>query len=132
MLLEGIVCWLRVAGVHVLRVRAEVVVGEWIRALRSGLLRQSLIDVSILLKCTNMLLSDAIGETEEWSREWKLCYLRQRRIMEQSQLHLVGLMAWQGSCLHVRLEAHEGRHLLLFPHREGFALAGHFHEWHVC
>ena len=61
MLLEGIVCRLRVAGVHVLRVTFEVVIGERVRALRPGLLRQNLVGFGILLKCsTNMLLSDAL------------------------------------------------------------------------
>lgn len=61
-------------------------------------------------------------------------YLRQLRVLlEKSQLHLVGLLAaWQASPLHhALLEAHEGGHLLLFPDRQGFAVAGHVLERHV-
>jgi hypothetical protein len=52
--------------------------------------------------------------------------------LEKVQLHLVGLAAWQPCRLYALLEAHEGGHFLLFPDRQGFAVASHILESNVC
>ena len=67
----------------------------------------------------------------KWPCEWEVLYLRQLRILEKVQLHLVGLAAWQPCRLYALLEAHEGGHFLLFPDRQGFAVASHILESNV-
>jgi len=64
--------------------------------------------------------------------KWEVHYLRQLRVLEKVQLHLVGLAAWQPCRLYALLEAHEGGHFLLFPDRQGFAVASHILESNVC
>jgi hypothetical protein len=71
-------------------------------------------------------------EHGKWSEKWRLLYLRQLRVLEKNQFHLVGMIAWRGSCLYILLEAHEGGHFVLFSDCEGLAVASHILECQVC